>query len=400
MKHFSIALVFLFLFISCKEKPKPDSEINFKNGSFTSLLEIAKKENKLIFLDCYTSWCAPCKWMDKNVFTKPEVFSFYNKTFINVKLDMEKGEGPEIGKKYGVQSFPTYLFINHKGEVIHKSGSKMSAERFLDLGQNAINPKKALGTLAKFYEEGKLSVDEKLDYAIALRKSGASKSKKVLDEVMSQVDSTWLKTYSGWKLVQAFTSNEESDLFKLLNKNKSLYKEIAGESAINKVYEKVLKRNIYQSLNTLNSTLFLSQLDSLKKITDNPKDVAILHCEYFLKTKDSKKFIETSNFYVDNVLQNDPETIAFIARSATRDETDIDKDILKQSAYLISKAYQMPQNSYGTVSTYALIQSKMGNKEEAIKAGILAVKMADTISTKVKKIAKKKLEAIQAQFAN
>ena len=48
----------------------------------------------MIFLDAYASWCGPCKMLQKNVFTKKAVGDFYNSKFINVKMDMEKGEGP------------------------------------------------------------------------------------------------------------------------------------------------------------------------------------------------------------------------------------------------------------------------------------------------------------------
>ena len=34
--------------------------IRFAEGSWKELLETAKKEGKLIFVDCYTEWCQPC----------------------------------------------------------------------------------------------------------------------------------------------------------------------------------------------------------------------------------------------------------------------------------------------------------------------------------------------------
>ena len=71
------------------------------------MLEQAKKENKLIFMDCYTSWCGPCKMLAKEVFTDPDVAAFFNEKFVNAKVDMEKGEGPALKKQYGVNAFPT-----------------------------------------------------------------------------------------------------------------------------------------------------------------------------------------------------------------------------------------------------------------------------------------------------
>ncbi len=69
--------------------------IRFAEGSWKELLETAKKEGKLIFVDCYTEWCQPCKQMEQQVFPSKKVGKFYNEHFINVKMDMEKGEGPD-----------------------------------------------------------------------------------------------------------------------------------------------------------------------------------------------------------------------------------------------------------------------------------------------------------------
>lgn len=91
--------------------------IQFFEGTFDEAIELAKKEDKLIFFDAYASWCGPCKWMKSRVFTKEEVGSYFNSTFINIKIDMEKGEGPELARKYRVTAYPTLLFLNHEGEV-------------------------------------------------------------------------------------------------------------------------------------------------------------------------------------------------------------------------------------------------------------------------------------------
>ncbi|GAH00631.1 unnamed protein product, partial [marine sediment metagenome] len=67
--------------------------INFNVHSFEEAIKTAKAENKLIFVDAYTTWCGPCKWMSKNVFTEGKVGDYFNESFVNVKIDMEKGEG-------------------------------------------------------------------------------------------------------------------------------------------------------------------------------------------------------------------------------------------------------------------------------------------------------------------
>lgn len=73
--------------------------IKFEENKLSEILAKAKKENKLVFIDAYTSWCAPCKLMAKHIFPLKTVGDYYNSHFINSKFDMEKGEGLQLAKK-------------------------------------------------------------------------------------------------------------------------------------------------------------------------------------------------------------------------------------------------------------------------------------------------------------
>ena len=69
------------------------------NEPWSKVLQRAKEQNRLIFMDCYTVWCGPCKGLAQDVFPQKQVGDFFNAHFVNVKYDMEKGEGPELAKK-------------------------------------------------------------------------------------------------------------------------------------------------------------------------------------------------------------------------------------------------------------------------------------------------------------
>ena len=127
-----------------------------ENKSWNEILAQAKREKKLIFLDAYATWCGPCKYLQKNVFTDDEVGTYYNSTFINVKMDMEAGEGIELAERYNVTSYPTLFFINGDGKLVHKSVGPLETEDFIALGKNAVNPEKQYFTLKDKAKQGKL----------------------------------------------------------------------------------------------------------------------------------------------------------------------------------------------------------------------------------------------------
>lgn len=154
--------------------------INFQNTSFKDILARAKTEKKLVFLDAFASWCGPCKMMEKNIFPLPSVSEYYNANFINARFDMEKGEGQEIAMKYGVRSYPTFLFLNGDGEVVMKNYGYMGEKDFLTIAQEANQPKYRNSSNKELFEKGEsnpefllnmMSLYAQSDYELAKKAS-------------------------------------------------------------------------------------------------------------------------------------------------------------------------------------------------------------------------------------
>ena len=115
--------------------------IYFDKITFKEALAKAENEDKLIFIDAYTVWCGPCKIMARNSFPNREVGELYNANFINLKIDMERGEGVGIGKTYNVMAYPTLLIVNSKGKVINKTIGMKSTEQLIEFANKAIKKK-------------------------------------------------------------------------------------------------------------------------------------------------------------------------------------------------------------------------------------------------------------------
>lgn len=104
----------------------------FTEGTFAQVQAAAAKANKPIFMDIYTTWCGPCKYLSSNIFPTKVAGDYMNATFVNAKFDAEKGEGIEIAKKYDVKGYPTMLILNSKGEELGRVvGSSRTPEEFV-----------------------------------------------------------------------------------------------------------------------------------------------------------------------------------------------------------------------------------------------------------------------------
>jgi thiol-disulfide isomerase/thioredoxin len=140
------------------------SDIHFEHGSLAQAYAKADSAKKLIFVDCYTVWCAPCKGMAAHVFTQDSVAAFFNASFINVKMDMEKGEGPSMAVKYNVTAYPTFLLLDANGNMVYKFVGGMESDQFLKKAREGINPKNRVAVMNRQYKEGNRSKAFLRDY--------------------------------------------------------------------------------------------------------------------------------------------------------------------------------------------------------------------------------------------
>lgn len=116
-------------------KTEPAFGLQFRKNTFSEALQLAKKENKLIFLYFNTSWCGPCIELKMTTFRSKAVAELFNSSFINISLNGEKGDGPALVNKYKVKGYPSYIFINSEGKVVYMTDGFLNAKRFTELGE-------------------------------------------------------------------------------------------------------------------------------------------------------------------------------------------------------------------------------------------------------------------------
>jgi thioredoxin-related protein len=158
----------VLLLVTIRCAAQDSSAINFENDiSWQETKEKAKKTNKIIFLDAYTTWCGPCKEMEANIFPQKKVFSFFNDHFINFKIQIDKtpqdservknryNDAKQIEGTYDITSYPTYLFINGDGIVVHFIvGGTADAEEFITKAKAALDPNTQYIKLQAQYKAG------------------------------------------------------------------------------------------------------------------------------------------------------------------------------------------------------------------------------------------------------
>ena len=146
--------------------------IDFKELTMQEALALAGKEKKMIFIDFYTTWCGPCKMMSSEVFTREQVETYFNRVFVNMKVDAEKGEGVELAKKYQVRAYPTFVVLRADGTEVYRTSGARPAEEFIDKIRKGIDPKWSPEGLARRYKKGERTPELVNEYALLQMETG------------------------------------------------------------------------------------------------------------------------------------------------------------------------------------------------------------------------------------
>ena len=109
-----------------------------ESNKLQNVLDLAARENKLVFLDVYTTWCLPCQMMEKDVFTDKTTAAIINKDFISYKVDAEKANGLNVAFQYDVAKYPTILFLDAQGNVLERGEGAHYHTKLVNMAESAL----------------------------------------------------------------------------------------------------------------------------------------------------------------------------------------------------------------------------------------------------------------------
>lgn len=281
--------------------------IQFQAKNWSEAVALAKNENKIIFLDAYTTWCAPCKVMEEYVFTHELGGDLYNANFINLRMDMEKEMGPLLASRYGVTSYPTFLFLTWDGTLVYKSVGYQNIEKLVGEGRKALEPYRLERALTDRYKGGD-RIPDFLYHLTYYRLGKNDPSYRELIPMYLETQTDWLQA-DNIRYIFKFVDDFDSDMFKHMAENKLEYGELVGVDQFNDKF----KMFIQKAMDNNGEPLTLERREEIYKVAyPNFADQMITEykLDYYTDNGDQKNYASTAYYYYTTYAGDEVDAIA------------------------------------------------------------------------------------------
>ncbi len=350
--------------------------IEFFHGTWEEAKAEAKKQDKKIFIDFYTKWCGPCRSIAKEIFPLKSVGDVYNKEFINLKIDAEVGEGPMLAKKYKVKGYPTFTYVNADESELWNGTSVGygDEEGMLKLANMA------LGKKVKTWEEYQ-----------AEYKAGNRSTEFLEGYISAQLQAKQMPPNDQLKM-ELWKSYPEAERFKGDNRNTVLWSAQLG----NDFYQVMMDNK--EKFPELKENEFVVKLISMSLSfvkwdkTKNADDLHVIAKRDFPKVYEqaveymridelrfsgkNDQFIKEIFAYIDRY--GEFEGAGFSIGSAATSAKNLTKKQAKRCLPYYEEGLHMDPPHFYSISSYAYLQYKSGDKKGAQELAKKYTKLTDT----------------------
>lgn len=356
--------------------------IKFEELPFKDLIAKAKKEKKIVFLDAYASWCGPCKMMERNVFTQKSVGDYFNANFVNARFDMEKGEGRDIAAKYGVRSYPTYLFLNGDGELVSQNFGYMEESMFLTMAQDVNSPNNKKGSLKERFAKGEkdpnfliniMKLNSSSDFNFAKQASERYFENKKATEEFSKDDVGLLLFFlksTEDKNYKVFT-DRKAEIIKFLPEE--TYKEFDNQIKLGKIVE----QSIDQQNKKINDDYFMKNAEPLVGKHDAEVKLNQMKLGYYEQNSNFPEYEKAALAYYRNSEAFEPnellkaawvfaehvKTPSSLKKAAEWAEKSVMRGESSENTYILAKLYFLTGNKE-MAKTYAEMSKNMATQAQ------------------------------------
>ena len=349
--------------------------IHFRSLTFEQALAVAKTENKGVFVHSFADWCHFCIYMKDSVYIDKEVGDFYNTNYVCIKIDMEK-EGREMNKPLMIHTFPTFLFYDNTGSLLHRAAGRRYKQPFMELGRESIDPRRQMRTFKNKFEDGTATAGE-VQFYFRMQETAGMDAQLSIDEYLTKQPDAEFTNSNNWRIIYDIIKDPTLPIMqRIMTNKKDFEKKYTADSINNKLinlYNKYLTDYV-QKLDSVGFEAAKKQVRTTKGL-----DIADKICAYAdlnkLKMKsDWEGYKVAGKKFVDQYAQDDFRRLIDVAQ-IYYDHFNADKNLLAQAEQWAMKSVTIADLYKGN-HLLASISVMLNKKEQALKYATRAVEVA------------------------
>jgi thiol-disulfide isomerase/thioredoxin len=399
MKTIKIIAIVLIVF-GCKNDKKTSitkdnipanaKELIIIEQDYKQAIELAAKEDKMLFIDFYTTWCAPCKKLDKLVFQNDSIKKILKNDVILLRYDAENDSVFHLSKKHHISSYPTGLLLTKEGYVLNRKYGFPGAD-FKSLSNNVLE---FVNESVKFNKENKIlkGYSNKIDaskypkfYVDYVNRSNTKINNSELSDYLISTQDKFSEEY--FSTLIYFGSDAPENIANMVLNNKQKYINLYGKKDV----ETLLYFLTYAKFKVAISEINQEKYDEAVAFTKNAlsqewvNDILPNYEKDYLKAQNKWNEVFEINKKLKDNGKLDNGYINHFSWQVYEDCND--QQVVKKCLEWM-KVVTNEEPIYAYLDTYAHLMYKSGNKQETKRIAKLAIEAAKKENEKTTSIEK------------
>lgn len=242
--------------------------IAFRETTFEAACQQAASEGKQVFMDCYTSWCGPCRLMATKEFVKPEAGAYFNGKFVCVKYDMEHGEGVQLKERFRVTVFPTFLILNPDGTEVGRLTGASELLPFIEKVEYLLKPENSLSLKKERFKAGEMSKQEMMEYVDGLFNAMDFDYQTIADSLFNLLNDEERMAPEYWNIFKYRLMFPKGRYFNYLEAHQSEFAQSVGKDKVDELLDRCYRTAL---ITYTNATMSVKKFGELDWVLENLK---------------------------------------------------------------------------------------------------------------------------------
>ena len=345
--------------------------------NYQRALESAHLQDKLLFIDFYTDWCAPCKELDKLVFQNDSIKELLGPKIVLLRYDAENDTIFHLSKKYHVGSYPTGIILNGEGYILNRRYG-FPGDSFDSLSANVLEFVKEsieLGNnneILKGYSNTVRVNKYPSFYAEFVNRTNLKFKPAQLDEYLKTSEDLLSEEY--FATLSYFASDVSDTIAKATLENIEEYSKLYGKNNVETLMYFIVSGKFKRAIFTGEQKVYDDAVEFATEALSSEWTDDILPTfekEFLIGQNQWKKVLEINQeLKSKGELEN-----GYINYFSRQVYTNCEDEEVLDTCLQWMKDLTTEEPIYPYFSTYALLTQKLGHKEEAKRIARIAIEI-------------------------